>query len=432
MTSVDLDGDARRSDWQLTITPQWSRLAGLPVSRRSCLRYLAAGLASLPVCAAPKAKITKVETIALRDPGKYDFTVVRVTTDTGVDGIGQAESPAIIIDAIVRYERGLEAILRGEDPLEVERLWQKMYHGAGHWGRRGVAIAAIGAVETALWDIAGKLTGRPVSELIWRSVASVKTAPEIRRRVRPYATVYYPGDTDQEIRDRMRTAVERGFAAVKFEETPGGFAHRDAANDVRLIRLVREVIGPDRALLIDAQNAWNDVGDAIATCKALEPLNVYLMEAPFAPDNVEALKRLAAATTIRVAAGDWGFTTRFDFFDLMERGGVGVVQPSTVRSGGIAEVLKIAEAAYRRGVSCIPHCWCHMIGVAAAVHLAAVVPNMPYIEYPVAFPPSPLISDLLLPALTPSADGWLDVPARPGLGFTLNEDVVRRYRVTPA
>jgi L-alanine-DL-glutamate epimerase-like enolase superfamily enzyme len=412
--------------------PNFGCPPAIRISRRACLQSLAAVLASRPSSAARRAKITKVETIALTDPDKYNLTVVRVVTDVGVEGIGQAESPAIIIDAIVRYERGLQSMLLGENPLEVERLWQKMYHGAGHWGRRGVAIAAIGAVETALWDIAGKLTERPVSELIWRSVASVKTAPEVRKRIRPYATVYYPGDTDEEIRDRFRVAVERGFAAVKFEETPGGFAHRDTANDLRLIRLVRDVIGPERVLMIDAQNAWNDVGDAIATCKTLEPLNVYLMEAPFAPDNVEALKRLASATTIRVAAGDWGFTTRFDFFDLMQRGGVGVVQPSTVRSGGISEIVKIAEAAYRRGVSCIPHCWCHMIGVAAAVHLAAVLPNMPYIEYPLAFPPSPLISDLLQPALIPSPDGWLEVPTRPGLGYTLNEDVVRRYRVTPA
>jgi L-rhamnonate dehydratase len=409
----------------------YGRLGSARFSRRTCFRGLVGLAASISGFAAPRVKITGVETIALSDPGKYDFTVVRVKTDAGVDGIGQAESPALIIDAIVRYRRGLEALLLGENPLDVERLWQKMYHGAGHWGRRGIAIAAIGAVETALWDIAGKLLERPVADLIWRSFASVKTTPEIRKRVCPYATVYYPGNTEQEIRHRFRVAVDRGFQAVKFEETPDGFAHRDTKNDVRLIRLVREVIGEDRLLMIDAQNAWNDVGAAIATCKAIEPFDVYLIEAPFPPDNVEALKRLASATSIRVAAGDWGFTTRFDFFDLIDRGGVGVVQPSTVRSGGISEIVKIAEAAFRHGVSCIPHCWCHMIGVAAAVHLAAVLPNMPYIEYPVAFPRSALISDLLTPALTLGADGLLEVPSRSGLGFTLNEDVVERYRVKP-
>ena len=135
---------------------------------------------------------------------------------------------------------------------------------------------------------------------------------------------------------------------------------------------------------------------------------------------------------IPIAAGDWGFTTRFEFLDLMDRGGVDVVQPSTVRSGGIAEIVKIAEMAFRRGLVSIPHCWNHMVGVAAAVHLAAVLPNMPYIEYPLAFPDSPLISDLLEPPLRLDAHGWIEVPQRPGLGFVLNEKLVQRYRVPPS
>jgi L-alanine-DL-glutamate epimerase-like enolase superfamily enzyme len=133
----------------------------------------------------------------------------------------------------------------------------------------------------------------------------------------------------------------------------------------------------------------------------------------------------------RIAAGDWGFTTRFEFEELMTRGRVDVVQPSSVRSGGMSEIIKIAEAAYRRGLICIPHAWCHMVGVAAEVHLAAVVTNMPYFEYPLAFPDSPIISQLLAPPLAPDADGFIQVPQRPGLGFALNEQVVAQYRVKP-
>jgi hypothetical protein len=105
---------------------------------------------------------------------------------------------------------------------------------------------------------------------------------------------------------------------MKFEELPGGFGHLDAKNDARLIRLVRETIGEDRDLMIDVQNAWNDVGQAIATCKAIAPYNVYFLEAPLPADNLEAYRRLAEAVDIRIAAGDWGFTTRFEFMDLME------------------------------------------------------------------------------------------------------------------
>jgi L-alanine-DL-glutamate epimerase-like enolase superfamily enzyme len=303
-----------------------------------------------------------------------------------------------------------------------------MYDQTSLWGRRGVTIAAIGAVETALWDIAGKILRKPVSELIWRSFAAIGVPAEIKSKVRPYTTAYPPGGTDDEIRERMRTAADRGFRAVKFEESKGGFGHGTLKEDVRLVKLVRDVIGDQRDLMVDVQNAWTDVGQAIATCKAIEPLNVYFVEAPFAPDNLEAYRRLADAVDVRIAAGDWGYTTRFDYMDLMEQGGVDVVQPSTVRSGGISEIMKIAEIAWRRGRLCIPHSWNHMIGVAAAVHIAAVVPNMPYFEFPTEFPESPAVRELLVPPLKPDADGMIEVPKRPGLGFTLNEDVVSKYR----
>ncbi|MDP6063460.1 MAG: enolase C-terminal domain-like protein [SAR202 cluster bacterium] len=105
-----------------------------------------------------------------------------------------------------------------------------------------------------------------------------------------------------------------------------------------------------------------------------------------------------------------------------------IPQPSSVRSGGMHEILNIAEEAYRLGLLCIPHAWRHMIGVAAEVHLAVVAPNMPYTEYPMAFPDSPLISRLLTPRLEVSSDGTIEVPQRPGLGFELDEDTVARYR----
>lgn len=376
-------------------------------------------------------KITGIETIALVDPGKASETVVRVHTDEGIDGIGQAESPSLVIDAIIKTSGGLENILIGEDPLQVERLWQKMYSRTGLFGRRGVTIAAIGAVETALWDIAGKALGKPVSELIWHSCCTVRETGEIKSKVTPYATVYPPGETEEEVRERFGKAIERGFQAVKLEEWPGGFARVNVKRDVEITKFVRELIGEECELLIDVQNRWYEVGQAITTIRAIEPYNVYFVEAPLPADNLDGYARLANAVDTRIAAGDWGFTTRFEFLDLMDRGRVDVVQPSSVRSGGISEIVKIAEIAYRRGLLCIPHAWCHIIGVAACIHLAAVVPNMPYFEYPIAFPDSPIISELLIPNPAPDQDGFIEVPNRPGLGFVLNEDVVEKYRVRP-
>ena len=376
-------------------------------------------------------KITEIETVALTDPGKADETLVRVHTDEGITGIGQAESPSLVIDAIIRTDGGLQELLHGEDPLQVERLWQKMYSATGLFGRRGVTIAAIGAVETALWDIAGKALGKPVCELIWHACCTVREAGEIRKKVMPYATVYPPGEDVEEIVERFTLAKERNFHAMKLEEWPGGFGHVSVQRDAEIVGAVRETIGKDREILIDVQNCWYEVGQAIASIRAIEEYRPFFIEAPLPADNLAGYARLADAVDTRIAVGDWGFTTRFEFEDIMEKGRVDVVQPSSVRSGGIREITRIAEAAYRRGLICVPHAWCHVVGVAAEIHLAAVLPNMPYFETPIAFPDSPIISELLTPAVTVDPDGFIEVPERPGLGFTLNEDVVKHFRVEP-
>ena len=191
-------------------------------------------------------RITAIETIALVDPGKAWETVVRVHTDEGISGIGQAESPSLVIEAIIRCDGGLEELLRGEDPLQVERLWQKMYAATGLFGRRGVTIAAIGAVETALWDIAGQALGKPVCELIWQACCTVTESSEIKEKVRPYATVYPPGEDVGEIVERFTLARERGFRAMKLEEWPGGFSHVSIQRDVEVVRAARETIGEER------------------------------------------------------------------------------------------------------------------------------------------------------------------------------------------
>ena len=245
-------------------------------------------------------KITSIETIALRDDadgtvtswnpsfsegdegpastGGYDLTVVRVHTDEGLTGIGQCEAPSLVIDAIIRSSQGLEALLVGEDPTEVQRLWQKMYNSTGVFGRRGVVIGAIGAVETALWDIAGKAAGKPVHKLIWRSFTTAASDTEPLKRVTPYATVYPPGANLDELEERVGIAISRGVKAIKIEEWPGQFGNVDLETDVAVIEKARSIIGPKRDLMIDVQNRWRDVGQAIQTIDAIEEFNPYFIE----------------------------------------------------------------------------------------------------------------------------------------------------------
>jgi len=396
-------------------------------------------------------KITRIETIALRDRPTaakssdgarthgahdhgiygYDETVVRVHTTEGLTGIGQAEAPSLVIDSIIRNSHGLETLLKGEDPTNVRRLWQKMYDATGLYGRHGVVITAIGAIETALWDIAGKALGKPVHELIWHAFMTTKVGATPRKSVVPYATVYPPGDNIEQLCERMTIATARGFRAVKVEEWPGQFGNVDVETDVAVVSAARTVLGPRRDLMIDVQNRWQEVAQALTTIRAVEQFRPFFIEAPLPADNLDGYARLANAVDTRIAVGDWGFTGRHEFREVLEVGNVDVVQPSAVRAGGIDEVLRIAEMAYARGRLCIPHAWCHMIGVAAEIHMAAVAPNMPYIEFPIPFPDSPIITDLLVPRIQVSNGGLIEVPNRPGLGFELNEDVVEKYRVEP-
>ena len=192
-------------------------------------------------------KITHVETIALQDEqSHHSETIVRVHTDQGLTGIGQAEAPALVIDAIIRHQGGLQTILEGEAPSHVHRLWQKMYDTTGLYGRRGVTIAAIGAIETALWDITGKALGKPVHELIWRSFTTTKGTLEPKRAVTPYVTVYPSGGDIATIRERVEDAIRRGYRAVKIEEGEGMFGNVDLATDVKVVEAVRDVLGPAR------------------------------------------------------------------------------------------------------------------------------------------------------------------------------------------
>ena len=209
------------------------------------------------------------------------------------------------------------------------------------------------------------------------------------------------------------------------------FANVSLQKDVEVAKVCREVLGDEVELMIDVQNKWRDVHQCLDTIKAIQEYRPYFIEMPLNADQFEGYRKLVEKSPTRIAVGDWGYTTRHDFHELLERCNVDVVQPSMVRSGGLGETMHIAEEAFRHGSLCIPHTWCHVIGTAYAIHCAAITPNMPFFESALAIPDSPIISDLLCPKLEISKDGTMEVPNRPGLGFELNEEVVKKYRVDP-
>jgi L-rhamnonate dehydratase len=373
-------------------------------------------------------RITDVEAIILRQPavdegiadGSQDDLVVLVHTDEGITGIGEVDSAPEVAAALIHGEGshavaiGLRELLVGEDPLDVERLWRKMYRGTIYVGRRGITIHAISGIDIALWDLKGKTLGKPVSELI---------GEPRRDRVRAYASRLMP-DTPGETFDAVAELRDQGFTAVKLGWGPLG---QDADQDVALAAAAREAGGADVDILIDAGLGYgNDVERATRVARGLEELGVGWLEEPFEPDEYEAYAALADEVEIPVAAGEQD-ATRWGFRELIERGHVDIVQPDVTRCGGITELLRIADLAASHGVATVPHAWKSGIIKAASLHVNAVLPDALYQEYCVAG--TPINTELTVQRLPVEADGAIAVPTGPGLGVELDLDVVERLRV---
>jgi len=370
-------------------------------------------------------KITKVEAIPLRLPdldgtradGIQDDVIVRVHTDAGITGIGEADaSPEVVkalVDAPVSWARsqGLAGLLIGEDPLHTGRLWDTMYQGTLWMGRGGVTIEAISAVDIALWDITGKALGLPVHTLLGGA----------RRDTVPlYASMLFEADLGL-MRERAERHIADGYRAVKFGWGPMG---PDLATDIALVRTAREAIG-DAALLVDAGAPWT-AREAIRRVDAFHEYRPFWLEEALASDDLPGWARLtAAARGMRIATGEQE-TLAGAFRALLEVGHVDVVQPDLARAGGFTQCRRIADLAAANHALCVPHAWKSGILVAASLHFAATLADIPFVEYTVA--PSPLRRDLIRSDVQ-VANGVARIPQTPGLGVEVNEEVLQRYRV---
>ena len=296
------------------------------------------------------------------------------------------------------------------------------------YGRRGLGVCAIGAIDMALWDICGKALGEPV----WRLLGGARQA-----QLRPYASLLPDGatleDYTRSLVDKALQAVEYGFRAVKAEVClKGPYSHMGLQESddtiVDVVRQVRSAIGPDITLLVDVAYAWTHYKEALRVIRQLEPLDLYFMETPLRSDDVEGYAALARTTDMRIAAGEW-LSTRFEFFELIDRGGIDVAQPDVGRVGGLTEARRVVDYAYHRGRSIVPHCWKTGIGIAASAHLCAIAANAPFFEFlPAELAESKLRRELVDDTIE-LADGTIALPERPGLGVELNEDALRKYQV---
>jgi L-rhamnonate dehydratase len=361
----------------------------------------------------------RLDTVRDEANGTQDAAIIRVHTDVGVVGLGEADSSPHVIKAIIEAPRshsimaGIRELLMGEDPLLVRRLWRQMYDGTLYVGRRGAVLHALSGVDIALWDLAGKALGQPVHALLGGAV---------RERIRAYASALF-APTAEETAAKARRYVELGFTAMKFGW--GNFG-QDAERDVAQIRAVRAAVGPDVQIMVDAGICW-DAATAALMAARLAPFNIFWLEEPLHPDDLAGYATLTARTPIRIAAGEEDASI-YAFEDLLDRGGVAVVQPDVSRAGGLTESLRIAELAHRRGRACVPHNFSTGILTAASLHLNAVIPNALFQEFPAPGDGSVLNTDLVTPRFEVQG-GYLKIPSAPGLAVELVPEVVERYRV---
>jgi len=372
-------------------------------------------------------RITRVEAILLRPKGAIDTSigdgsqdglVVRVHTDEGLVGLGEVDSLPSVAKAIIdappshKIASGLAALLVGENPLEIGRLWQKMYRGSLYFGRRGATIHAISGVEIALWDIAGKAAGKPIHALLGGAR---------RSKLKAYASTLMPY-TPKEAAKVIAAQRKAGFKAVKLGWGPLG---QSAALDVALVAAARKEGGDDFELMIDIGKGWGSARQGIDRARRMEAFDLTWIEEPFWPDDYGKYAALAAAVPTPIAGGEEE-TTLADFERLVDKGNVEILQPDVTRAGGIGECLRIAEFARRIGRRCIPHAWSTGIIKAATLHVLAAMEEAEYMEYCVQ---TTDLNQRLVAEKFPLADGHVAIPDRPGLGVELNEAILRQFAV---
>jgi L-alanine-DL-glutamate epimerase-like enolase superfamily enzyme len=387
-------------------------------------------------------KITKIESHVLLVPdydskacsSAQDDIVVKVHTDEGIVGIGETDTNPWATKAYINspgthcMALGIQNLLVGKDPLEVESLWESMYVSTAMSGRRGLGICALGALDMALWDIKGNALGKPV----WQLLGGAKHA-----NIHPYASLLPNGNSLEEYASsligKLVQAKKYGFDAAKLEicingpYSHGGLQEKDP-EVANIVTSCRNAVGTNMTLMVDVAYAWNDWRTALKLIEAIEPYDIYFVETPISSDDLDGYAALAERSKIPIAAGEW-LQTRFEFQELIDHGKIGVAQPDVGRVGGITEARRVAEFADLRGRRIVPHCWKTGIGIAASAHLAAASPNCPFIEFLPAELSESLIRKELVADELRMEDGVIALPTKPGLGIELNEDAVAKYTV---
>ncbi len=335
--------------------------------------------------------------------------IIEIETDTGLVGIGEGYGPnPHVIETLVT--RKYAEKLRGENPLDIERLWDEMVRKYTYWDQKGAAISAASGIDMALWDLKGKYYETPVHRLLGGDAWGDGT-------VRAYASDLFWDDPDS-MAETAAGYVDRGFQAVK------GHFGRGLAADRERVQAINAAIG-DTHLMVDL-NCGYEYPEALRVGQMLAANDVYWYEEPIAPYEVERLAELREKLAVPIATGEneytkWGFKTLFD------AGAVDFAMPDIMRCGGITETKKICTLAEAYGVTPTPHNYSTGVGLAATLQVVAATPTSDWLEYDTT--DFALYEDFLVSDLAIDDRGHITVPTEPGLGVEIPDELVSAYEI---
>jgi len=404
--------------------PRESPSKSFSLNRRKFLRLPlgAAGATALaaiepiPVMASPpRLKITDVETWVLNSTSL--FVVVR--TDQGISGYGES-SPMNVRAIAALLNEALTPLVVGQNPLDRERLWEKMYFSTYKLGVMGAQTEAIAGIDIALWDILGKVTGQSLSHLL---------GGRRRDRVRMYASIGGGAESSPvEMARRAARAVEEGHTMIKIR-MDWGTIRTDAnpPHDWAVLSEVRRAVGDKIELGFDANNGFT-VSTAIRLGRLFQnELGIIHYEEPVAQYDYAGMAQVVAALDVPVAAGEHEYT-RWQFRDLITQANIRIVQPDLVKCGGISEAIRIAALASAYNRILVPHQTQPAIGTAANLHFTACFAREERAQEYDINPKRAVLNRVIHPPLE-QKNGFLPVPDGPGLGIEVDEEELRKLRV---
>ena len=393
-------------------------------------------------------RITAVEPILLRGEAQYGATaggeeatdngdwqlLVRVATDAGITGWADAETLAPAAVAIISGQgmsipgfQTLAGLLVGQDARDVQALWDRMYVGSAYYGRRGIAMQCISAIDNALWSIRAQAAGVSLARLL---------GGRRRDRVMAYASTLFR-ETPEGMDAAVRGYVARGFRAVKFG---WGVFGQDEGRDRELVAAARAALGPERHLLVDPgwyPAGWKDAAQPFSSalrtrrqaeqlCRWLAEYDVGWVEDFIHPERFDEYAAVRRTSPTPVAAGEQ-VATIWDFQRFIGEGCVDVVQPDLSRCGGVSVAARVAEMAEQAGIDLVPHSWLTHLLTGYSLQLIATLPRARFVEFNVS--QSALTRGIAQASFDLQPDGTVPIPDTPGIGVEVDEAFVAAHRV---